>query len=236
MNVRGELLESFGNALTPLGLLDRFKVDGVVASWWNTIRYDLKTLTARGFDGLVDSWLTTIFSALDESAEKNTSNVDAVEHPFVRRLVPSYIDELEAAEAILAQLEGQIADATGESNGDDELEVEPALTEAELKDLKKERTRTRKAVKTLRGELAERLREQADELSDVDCRDIVLALLCDQLLAQLMHYTVEHRSLLIRTVENWWNKYHETLIDIEERRRRTSEILDARLKDLAYAR
>ncbi|PIY43453.1 MAG: hypothetical protein COZ06_22850, partial [Armatimonadetes bacterium CG_4_10_14_3_um_filter_66_18] len=41
--VRTEYLDSFVQALLPLGMLDRFKLSGVVAAWWNEELPDLKT-------------------------------------------------------------------------------------------------------------------------------------------------------------------------------------------------
>ncbi|RLC85357.1 MAG: SAM-dependent DNA methyltransferase, partial [Chloroflexi bacterium] len=48
LDVRAELLDSFTAALLPVGLLDRFQVQGVAATWWGAIDYDLRTLDAQG--------------------------------------------------------------------------------------------------------------------------------------------------------------------------------------------
>ncbi|GAF78685.1 unnamed protein product, partial [marine sediment metagenome] len=83
--VRAELLQSFERALVPVGLLDRFKVAGVVASWWYAAQYDLKTLSVQGFDGLVDGWVATIRDAIGDGSlwPRQTSAVlsgDRVDH------------------------------------------------------------------------------------------------------------------------------------------------------------
>ena len=65
-STRADLLASFEAALLRAGqgdhagapLLDCFQVAGVVASWWNEIQCDLKTMAARGFYGLTDDLLT----------------------------------------------------------------------------------------------------------------------------------------------------------------------------------
>ncbi len=51
MKARAHLLGSFERAVEPVGLLDRFQVSGVVATWWGDVQNDLKTVTARGFLG-----------------------------------------------------------------------------------------------------------------------------------------------------------------------------------------
>ena len=63
MGARGELLRSFQEALGRVGLLDRAALTGVFASWWEELRYDLKLLAARGFEGLLDNWVAAIVAA-----------------------------------------------------------------------------------------------------------------------------------------------------------------------------
>ena len=53
MKARSALLSAFGKTLTPVGLLDNFKVSGVIASWWNEVLYDLKSLVAQGLAGFL---------------------------------------------------------------------------------------------------------------------------------------------------------------------------------------
>lgn len=136
---REALLGTFGAALTPVGLLNRYKVDGVVASWWDAQLYDLKALTARGFRGLVDSWVSSIKSALeDEDGKENP-----FDHKLVVRLMAKYIGEITAAETELADLEerrrafeaGEHMDEPPEAGEGEEVNVAKDL-ERQLKTLK----------------------------------------------------------------------------------------------------
>lgn len=47
--VRRALLDSLQAQLTPLGLLDGFQVAGVFVNWWDSIKYDLKTILTNGW-------------------------------------------------------------------------------------------------------------------------------------------------------------------------------------------
>jgi type I restriction enzyme M protein len=47
--VRHELLTTLKNKLVPLAVLDEFKSAGVFVNWWQTIRYDLKTVISTGW-------------------------------------------------------------------------------------------------------------------------------------------------------------------------------------------
>jgi type I restriction enzyme M protein len=50
LNKALEALEENNQALT-----------GVVASWWDEVKYELRTLSESDFGGLVDSWVDTIY-------------------------------------------------------------------------------------------------------------------------------------------------------------------------------
>lgn len=104
--LRREWLDSFAEAILPVGMLDRYKVAGVVASWWGEIQYDLKTLAAQGFEGLVDSWCESIRSALEDEDERK-NGFDPLQHKLIVRLLPEYLDEIRSAEVRLAELQAQ---------------------------------------------------------------------------------------------------------------------------------
>jgi type I restriction enzyme M protein len=44
--IRAELLASFQSKLIPLALFDKFQVAGIFVNWWQTINYDLKTISS----------------------------------------------------------------------------------------------------------------------------------------------------------------------------------------------
>ncbi|MBL7174433.1 MAG: N-6 DNA methylase [Desulfobacteraceae bacterium] len=102
MEVRTDLLEAFVSDITPVGLLDRFKVAGVIATWWNEKKFDLKTLIAQGFGGLVDGWVDTIEATMEEN---RGNHFDLSDDPLVTRLIPDYLDKLEQARQDIVRLE-----------------------------------------------------------------------------------------------------------------------------------
>lgn len=77
MELRAEFLSSFVDSLEPVGLLDRFKVAGVVASWWDEAIAHTSSLIAKLKHmkaGLLHDLLTR---GLDENGELR----DAIAHP-----------------------------------------------------------------------------------------------------------------------------------------------------------
>ncbi len=240
MPVRAEFLRSFTTALGAVGLLDRFKVAGVIASWWNETQYDLKTLVAQGFDGLVDGWVETIRAGLDDSAEAATGpQLDPLGHKLVLRLLPAYLGELAAAEAHKAELEGRLAAAAkpGGEEGDEAApeEDEETLSEAEIRTLKRDLASAKTALKARKAELVRRLGEARARLSPDDAQRLVLDIACDELAAQLERYVAAHRQQIVAAVENWWDKYHVPLQAIEAERDTAAARLAEFVQGLGYA-
>jgi len=106
--IRGELIDSFTDALVPVGILDRFKAAGMLASWWNDLKYDFKTLMAQGFEGLIDSWVNSLEANLEDEKENGRGQkFNPTEEPFVVKLMPEYIQELETVQERISELEAE---------------------------------------------------------------------------------------------------------------------------------
>ena len=48
-HVRATLLAQLVDVLVPLDVLDDYQSRGVFVNWWETIKYDLKTITSNGW-------------------------------------------------------------------------------------------------------------------------------------------------------------------------------------------
>ena len=240
MRARSTLIESFIIDLAPLGLLDRYKVAGVAASWWNESQYDFRALAAQGFLGLVVSWADTVRSALEESGEAVGPAFDPLGHKLVRHLLPDYLAALADAEARKAEIEGQLAssrrdDAEGEEAEADEPD-EDALSEEQIKALRKDLTAAKKQLAALRSELASRLDQAVAGLDEALAQALVLDLTRADLAGQLARYVAARRQLVIAVVEGWWDRYHVPLRAIEQQRDAAAKKLEAFVKGLGYAK
>jgi type I restriction enzyme M protein len=107
MKVRAEYLTSFEEALVPVGLLDRFKIAGVIASWWNQAYDELKTIVAQGFTGLIDGWVQTIKDFIEGEDDSQDDDFKPLEHKIVAKLIPEYLQELADAEAEIERLKAE---------------------------------------------------------------------------------------------------------------------------------
>jgi len=137
MAMRREFLRSFHTALNHLELLDRFKVDGVIASWWNEVQFDLRTLAAGGFVGVIDSWVSTIISAMEEDDEEEKSKrkpYDPLKHKLIPHLMPEYLQQLAEAKAAVESLKAEKKAFEYGEDADGESDEERVNHAKELKD------------------------------------------------------------------------------------------------------
>ena len=104
--VRAEFLDTFGAALLPLGVLDRFKLAGVIATWWTETLPDFKTLMENGFPGVIDGWVDAIADAVEDD-EATGPAFDPFGHELVRRIMADYLERIATAKADVARLKGE---------------------------------------------------------------------------------------------------------------------------------
>ncbi len=232
MPLRADILASFEKALVKVGLLDRFVVVGAVATWWGEVVFDLKTLMARDMEGVVEGWVTTILTALEDGGSK----ASPLDHKLVKQLMPEFLAEISEVEGEIAELDGTIKSATASSDDDeDEAEEEDdALSEAEVKALKQKLNATKKSLKALQTSFADRLEAAQGEVDGDRAREFVMGLLKADLERELERRVNAHRQLVVSVIENWWSKYRVTLRDIEGERDSAKAKLDGFLKELGY--
>lgn len=231
MGLRNDLTTSFVQALVPIGLLDRFAVAGAVAGWWNQVQFDLKTLMARGYEGVVEGWVGTVIYAVEDDSYKG----DPFDHNLIRHLLPEYLEEIAETEAEYAELHATIkaAEVTSDDEGESD-EDEDALSEEEIKALKRQRTAAKKKTKALRSAFLERLREAHGALSGDEKRGLVLNILRADLGSEINDEVDGHRQAIIEAFESWWEKYSVTLTDLENHRGKAQQELAGFMEDLAY--
>lgn len=233
MATRTDLLESFGAALLPTGLLDRYQVAGVIVRWWEANQFDLRTHATHGFGGVIDGWVTTI----ETTIEDETAKTEPLDHKLVPALVPSYVEEFSSLDATIAELDGQIKATTASGDDDEAADDEPeeALSAEEFKRLKGVLAKAKKQQKAMKQQLVTTLNTARVALTPEEEQTLVLKLWRQDLAGQLDGYVVAHRRKLIAALENWWDKYAVSLAQIEAQRDEAAVKLAAYLKDLGYA-
>ena len=327
MKLRRDLLDSFEPAMLRVSCLDRYALMGAIAGWWDQIRYELRVIVENDFAELVDGWVETLRSALEDDEADDDEDGDAkklakvtleelLAHPFVRHRMADYVTELSAAQAEVERikaekdawdtgdgiegaedwLDGAEEGATlskvlekrrkelrAEMGEDDrrrrelvkttpagkpskgsidwmraqgldvhEVEAELAAIERRLAPLAEEAEtidamlapyeEIKEALKAARGKVrrlkaafVERLTAARAELNDDDCRELVLDIDRERLLARLERARARRVGALVADLERLWDKYRVSLKSIERRRSDATALLDGYLRELRYA-
>jgi type I restriction enzyme M protein len=186
---------------------------------------------ARGFRGLVEAWTSTIVAAVENGSSKE----NPLDHKLVRLLLPEHLHEVEELQEKKSELEAKIkaAQPSDDENAQDE-EAEEALSEAELKALKKELGEVKKALKAKQHGFLEALEDAHAELEEDGARDLVLRILRNDLSMILKHYITNQRQNLITSLDTWWDKYQLTLVNIQRARDEATKTLQGFLASLGY--
>jgi len=231
LGTRADLLRSFAATLSPVGLLDDDDLRGTFAAWWEDMRYDLKTLAARGFEGLLDSWVASVAAAQGEGQRGVLAQ--ALAHQLLTHLLPAELGVLGAESQAIADLESLLAAAV--QGEEEEGEEEADVADDQLQAIRKELAAHRRARHALQGELVTRLEAARAALSAAACRQTVLDLLLHELRSRLEQRAAGQRGRLSVAIERLWDKYRVSLREIEADCRSAQLHMDALLKGLGYA-
>lgn len=237
--LRTDLLASFSESLEAVGMLDPFQVRGIVAGFWYQTKYDFLTLMARGAKGVADAWRTSIVTALEDKASKESP----LEHKLVKFLMSDFVEAINELEARKVELESQIKAASpkdeeedgeaaeaAEENADDDAVVD----ETQLKAWKKELTAVKKQLKTKKESFAAHINAAVDGLSPGQAAELLLTILHNDMSAIVERYIAAQRKTIVTAFEKWWGKYRVTLAEIEGERDAAATALHGFLKGLKY--
>lgn len=165
--IRTEFLDTFVAAQIPLNTLDRFKLAGVIATWWTATLPDFKTLLENGFPGVIDGWVDAIADAVEDD-ESSGPTFDPFGHKLVRRTMTDYLERIAKAKADIARLKGE-KETFEQSNVPDDLDEEelanwhyPKDIERQMRELKAENKEALKELAKLE-KVASKTRATAEE-------------------------------------------------------------------------
>ena len=189
--VRNEFLDTFITALLEMKAsggtppLDRFKLAGVIATWWTDTLADFKTLLENGFPGVIEGWVDAIADAVEDDDNVGPA-FDPFGHKLVRRTMTDYLERIAAAKADVARLKGE-KEAFEQSNVPDDLDEEelaswnyPKDLDRQMRDLKADHKDALKELAKLERAAAKARATDDDKRAAADAKVAVQPVL-DQL-------------------------------------------------------
>ena len=238
--LRSDLLASFSQSLEAIGLLDPFQVRGIVAGFWYQTKYEFLTLQARGAKGVADAWRTSIVTALEDKASKESP----LEHKLVKFLMSDFVDVINDLEAKKAELDSKIKAASpkeaeaeeGETAeaAEEESDEESPVDEAQLKVWKKDFTTVKKQLKAKRDSFKQHIDAAVNGLTPEAAAELLLTILHKDMQTIVERYMAAQRKQIVASFENWWDKYRVTLTEIERRQDEAVKAFQGFLKDIGY--
>lgn len=212
-------------------------------------KYDLQALAAGGFGRVIEGWTTTIEAMLapEEGPDGKVKQKSAAErrkgldHKLVPHLLPNFLSQLEEAEGEHAEADAvyKAALAALGHNGDadedsaEELESEK-ITEADLADLKKQRSATQRKRSALEKTFLAELNTAVDTLGPEQQRDLVLKILDENLANRVDTRITTQRDAMISIFQSWSDKYAVSLDQLEAARELAAQRLRTHMQELGY--
>ncbi len=240
---RLKALDVLKNKLTPLKTLNEFKVAGVFANWWESIKYELKSVISSG-------WSERLIE--DERIKK--------------KFFPEEIKEIEELEGKVAELEGELEEILEEVEDWDEEEngkktankvkkylkeivkdlrstlKESALKEAQkLEELieriekkEKELKKFKKELKKKNEELNQKVEQKREEMTEEEAKELILEKFYEIIEKELEKYLNAEKREAVKVLEKLWDKYRVSLEELIRERDKEVAKLDEFLKKLGY--
>lgn len=207
---------------------------GVIASWWDDNRYNLKTLAASGWQELLNGWIQNATS--EDSDGSTTGGIDR--DRLLNTLAPKAMRELQALEASRAELEAQLSELESEpdEDADEQTIFQAAMNADKAKKVKKKLNDLKKIHKVTLTQATSSLQATADAMTDDQRQQVVLGFMRENLGSALQQAINLHRNHLVSVLEGWHDKYHISLRELERERDDAAAQLDGFLRELGYAR
>ncbi len=221
--------------LLPACILDEFQIAGIFVNWWETVRYDLKTIVAAGWttsliadEALLRAFFTAEQAALDDLESRLTEQEAGLEEALGELDIEPEVDEegkekpLTAAFA-LARLKEEMDGLKGVD--DTEVKHLSGLMDAiRAKETAVKETKT--ALNKKRVELFGKVSKDSEvttpgliharraALTEDETKNLILQRLHDLLADELERYLNSQVRAVISIFENIWEKYFISLSDI----------------------
>lgn len=229
VGLRAKLVVAFVAHLQPEGI-DRFAAAGMAATWWDDSVFDLQAATSRGWNAVLEGWLTTA-----EATQDDKNAPDLADQTAIELLARDALDQRRELAAEAAHLDAEIKAAELSGDEDDEdAEPEDTISPDELKNLKAARTKAKKALKTIDTGLLATARSSLAGMNAEAATDVVIG----QVRSRIERLLANHYSDIERDVTAWHanlaDKYGTTLRHLEAARDEAAARLDKHLQELGY--
>jgi type I restriction enzyme M protein len=228
--LRAALVNSFVAHVEPAGI-SRFAAAGMAATWWEDSTFDLKAAASRGWKAVLEGWLTTAEASQDDKHAPDLADTLAIRILAGERLA-SRATLATAAARLGAEVKA--AEATeSDEDGEDE-DRDDAISPAELKKLKTDRTKAKKDLKAIDDGLLAEAKKRLTALTDDDAFERVSAELRGRIEQLVNDHYADIQRRITASHDNLAYKYAVTLGQLQVARDDAAARLAQYLMELGY--
>jgi type I restriction enzyme M protein len=253
---RREFQNRLREVLLPAGILDEFQIAGIFVNWWETVRYDLKTIVAAGWTSslIADEALLRVFFTAEQAILDNLESLLAEQEAGLEEalgeldLEPELDEEGKVKPLTAAFALASLKEEMDGLKGVDDAEVKRlgGLAEAIRAD-EKEIKETKAALNKKRVELFGKVNKDGEAttpglihacraaLTEGEAKNLIVQRLHDLLAEELERYLKVQCGKIIGIFENLWEKYSLSLQIIEDAKRPIDQKLKEFMQNSGYS-
>ena len=225
--LRQQMVESFAAQMAP-AWIDAHEAAGMAATWWDQSVHELQTAASRGWEAVMEAWLTTV-----EANQSSKNTAEFADQIVIRLLAGGKLDARADLVAEIAGLNAKIDAIGSRDNGDAESGCD-ALVVSKVKKMQTERTKKQAALKAIDTSLLTTARQALDAMS----ADAALQSVLHVLRGRVEQLLSEDQAATERSTIAWYDKllqkYGVTLQELEAERREAEAHLYRQLRELGY--
>ena len=190
----------------------------MAATWWEESFVELQTAAGRGWQAVIQAWLTTTEASKDD---KNASHL--ADQTVIKLLAGPLLAERTLQADEHARLDTRIKSADN-----------PSLNPAEIKRLKSARARVKKNLKTIDASLLATARQTLDTMPAADAPTQAIGVLRSRIEKLVVAHTATIERSILAWYDNLTDKYGIALRQLETERDTAAARLNQHLKELGY--
>ena len=224
--LRRHFVDSFTISMTAAGL-DRFEAAGMVAVWWQQSINEIQTAANRGWKPAIEAWLTTA-----EASQDDKNAPDLADQTAIKLLAGSQLAE--RADLVIEHARLVVEINAAETPEDDEESDIAIVTSSEVKKLKAERNRVKRALKAIDDALLTAAHQALRAMHVDDAPGEAVGVLCSRIEELVANHYANVERCTSAWFENLVSKYGTTLSELKDHQEAVSARLEKHLKELGY--
>lgn len=241
---RKEQIEEFKNTLRASDVLDDFQISGVFVNWWQTIKYDLKTIVNVGWSPslIPDNYIKNAFF-LEELGDIEAQEIKVAEYENelmgILEVVEMEVEGDEEVEKTPKLVKSYLKDQIKNLK---EIKTPDALKDASVSekiiqsiDVKEKEIKSAKLyLKSMEKEVIQKIEEKRSNFTNAEAKELILEKLHDFIKSELVRYLNAERKQIVKAFEKIWDKYQIPFSNIKMLRDKSSGELEDMLMQLNY--